>query len=489
MEFWGNKPCDSPISSGAADLQSPERMDLMERKLAEGKISQEEYNCLVQKEQRGQTLDTEVSGPRIVVVLADIEKFADASVVVNPITGSCAPRNNCSSNIFEGGGKHLLAECKRAFASWEFRSDEEGGSLPSGSCAMTSGFSLQASRVAHIVTPRLNCQYRSATEHAVAACYTAVMNMVSDSGFESIAFPQLWSNKIPADAMLAYTHVALNTISSLLTPSTRRVYLCTRSVAYRDLLEGLVGEYLPTEPRLNTSEETLHGDRDIRISALGRVIDDSTPQPLSKPPKAPLLSVWIDSLAVKKANGETFTAYSVKVMIGSRRKPFYLQRRYSEFRLLRSELMACCKKGDRLRNHIKNLPFPPRVLVGGRDAAVVRKRSDKLEQFIQSLVCMQANDPCCRSIGCHIELKSAMLHVLHEFLGADAASIAGRVHEEQRLKQQKLNTNPVLGEITNTASRAPRNEITKSARLHLRAKVSKPEKNEEGNRFITNAQL
>jgi O-acetyl-ADP-ribose deacetylase (regulator of RNase III) len=492
MEFWAN-------TGGAPtlpELKSPERMDLMERKLTEGKITQEEYDTLMQKENRALSLDTEASGPRVQVILADIEKFSDADVVVNPITGTMVPRNRASSSLFAEGGEQLRSECKRAFSSWDFRSEAECASLPSGSCAMTAGFRLRASRVVHIVTPRLNCQYRSATEHAVGACYTAIMDMLVDSGFDSIALPSLWSTKIDADAVLAYTHVALRSISSLLTPGTKRVYLLARSIEYKELLDSLLEEYFPSEAGESNGGQLLHPSTGFGISAVGRGSDSLASQPLCMAPKAPLLSVWIEGVVDKKVSGESFVAYRIKVVIGSARHAFFLQRRYSEFRSLRTALLAGCKTEDSLRKCIKKLPFPPRVLNSGQ--TVVKFRSNELELFLQGLVCLQANDPSSRTSGCHIELHSEMLRVLHTFLGADPAAVARRAQEtqqtlqaHQRQENQRQKSAPALGEITNTANQAKRSEprASKSARLHLRAKGGNSTKNEEGNRFITNAQL
>ncbi|HEX5051985.1 MAG TPA: O-acetyl-ADP-ribose deacetylase [Planctomycetota bacterium] len=120
---------------------------------------------------------------RIEVVTADITKL-DVDAVVNAANERLLGGGGVDGAIHRAAGPELLAACRA------LPEVQPGVRCPVGECRITPGFQLAARHVIHTVGPIW--QGGLAGEPAqLASCYTNSLQLASEHGLTSIAFPAI----------------------------------------------------------------------------------------------------------------------------------------------------------------------------------------------------------------------------------------------------------------------------------------------------------
>jgi len=133
----------------------------------------------------------------------DLCKLTNLDAVVNSTNEAMTERNEASKRIFAGAGKELQVAVSKL----------EG--CKTGEARITPGFDLPARHVIHTVGPRYNEKYRIAAENALHNCYRNSLQVLTENGGKSIAFPVINSEK------RRYTtengvHIAIRTVRRFL---------------------------------------------------------------------------------------------------------------------------------------------------------------------------------------------------------------------------------------------------------------------------------
>ena len=117
---------------------------------------------------------------RIEAVLGDITRER-TDVVVNAANSSLLGGGGVDGAIHAAAGPELLAECR------ELRRTTLPGGLPVGDAVVTGGGLLRARWVVHTVGPNRHAGQNDPA--LLASCFTRALDVATDVGARSIAFP------------------------------------------------------------------------------------------------------------------------------------------------------------------------------------------------------------------------------------------------------------------------------------------------------------
>jgi O-acetyl-ADP-ribose deacetylase (regulator of RNase III) len=152
--------------------------------------------------------------PRIQVVEADITTLA-VDAIVNPAHSSLLGGGGVDGAIHRVAGPELLDECRTL------------GGCDVGDAKITRGYRLPAPWVIHTVGPVWK-DGRSGERSLLALCYSRPLEIASERGLRSVAFPLIGTgaHRYPLDQAVK---VAVMTVEAFLAanPMPRRVLFCT----------------------------------------------------------------------------------------------------------------------------------------------------------------------------------------------------------------------------------------------------------------------
>jgi O-acetyl-ADP-ribose deacetylase (regulator of RNase III) len=120
---------------------------------------------------------------RVVVKVGDITK-ENVDAVVNAANGTLMGGGGVDGAIHRAGGPEIKKECE------EIRRTRYPDGLPTGQAVITSAGKMAARHVIHTVGPVYGRGGKDKTE-LLAACYRHSLQLASDNGLHTIAFPAI----------------------------------------------------------------------------------------------------------------------------------------------------------------------------------------------------------------------------------------------------------------------------------------------------------
>ena len=120
---------------------------------------------------------------RVVVKVGDITK-ENVDAVVNAANGTLMGGGGVDGAIHRAGGPEIKKECE------EIRRTRYPDGLPTGQAVITSAGKMAARHVIHTVGPVYGRGGKDKTE-LLAACYRNSLQLASDNGLQTIAFPAI----------------------------------------------------------------------------------------------------------------------------------------------------------------------------------------------------------------------------------------------------------------------------------------------------------
>jgi ganglioside-induced differentiation-associated protein 2 len=123
--------------------------------------------------------------------------------IVNTTNERLSDRSGVSGRVFKGAGPELVPELQRC----------EG--CHTGEAVITKGYDLPASYIIHTVGPRFSVKYQTAAENALHGCYRRSLEIASEHGLDSVAFPLVNTERkgYPKEAA---AHIAIRTVRRFL---------------------------------------------------------------------------------------------------------------------------------------------------------------------------------------------------------------------------------------------------------------------------------
>ncbi len=128
-----------------------------------------------------QTTERQVGMSRLRLVVGDITK-EKADTIVNAANSSLLGGGGVDGAIHRAGGPAILEECRKI-------RDRQGG-CPTGQAVSTTAGRLQATYVIHTVGPVWGGGDRD-EDQLLASCYRNSLQLASELGCESVAFPSI----------------------------------------------------------------------------------------------------------------------------------------------------------------------------------------------------------------------------------------------------------------------------------------------------------
>jgi O-acetyl-ADP-ribose deacetylase (regulator of RNase III) len=151
---------------------------------------------------------------RLEIFAGDITTL-EVDAIVNAANEALAPGGGVCGAIHRAAGPQLAAACARI------------GPCPTGEARLTEGYELPARYVIHAVGPVWHGGERGEPD-LLAGCYRHAIQLATEQGLESIAFPAI-STGIFGYPLDDATAVAVATVSEALAaaPTLQRVIFCT----------------------------------------------------------------------------------------------------------------------------------------------------------------------------------------------------------------------------------------------------------------------
>jgi O-acetyl-ADP-ribose deacetylase (regulator of RNase III) len=151
---------------------------------------------------------------RLEIFAGDITTL-EVDAIVNAANEALAPGGGVCGAIHRAAGPQLAAACARI------------GPCPTGEARLTEGYELPARYVIHAVGPVWHGGERGEPD-LLAGCYRHAIQLATEQGLESIAFPAI-STGIFGYPLSDATAVAVAAVSEALAaaPTLQRVIFCT----------------------------------------------------------------------------------------------------------------------------------------------------------------------------------------------------------------------------------------------------------------------
>jgi O-acetyl-ADP-ribose deacetylase (regulator of RNase III) len=151
---------------------------------------------------------------RLEIFAGDITTL-EVDAIVNAANEALAPGGGVCGAIHRAAGPQMAAACARI------------GPCPTGEARLTEGYELPARYVIHAVGPVWHGGERGEPD-LLAGCYRHAIQLATEQGLESIAFPAI-STGIFGYPLSDATAVAVAAVSEALAaaPTLQRVIFCT----------------------------------------------------------------------------------------------------------------------------------------------------------------------------------------------------------------------------------------------------------------------
>ena len=120
---------------------------------------------------------------RVIVKTGDVTKEA-VDAIVNAANGSLMGGGGVDGAIHRAGGPEILKACK------EIRNAQCPDGLPTGQAVITTAGKMSANHVIHTVGPVYGRGGKDKAE-LLGACYLNSLQLASDHGLQTIAFPAI----------------------------------------------------------------------------------------------------------------------------------------------------------------------------------------------------------------------------------------------------------------------------------------------------------
>ncbi|XP_068331941.1 uncharacterized protein [Pyrus communis] len=207
----------------------------------------------------------------------------EVDAVVNS-TNENMDEAHCSPGLHAAAGPGLAEECAAL------------GGCRTGMAKVTKAYDLPARRVIHTVGPKYAVKYHTAAENALSHCYRSCLELLIDSGLQSIAMGCIYteSKNYPREPA---AHVAIRTVRRFLEKQKDKiaaVVFCTITSMDTEIYKRLLPLYFPRDKleeeiavlKLpadvgDENGETIIDERKIRIKPLPK-------KNIPKPPQAPV---------------------------------------------------------------------------------------------------------------------------------------------------------------------------------------------------------
>ncbi|XP_054791972.1 uncharacterized protein LOC129297651 [Prosopis cineraria] len=206
----------------------------------------------------------------------------EVDAVVNS-TNENLDEAHSSPGLFDAAGPGLTEECATL------------GGCRTGMAKITGAYDLPARRIIHTVGPKYAVKYHTAAENALSHCYRSCLELLIESGLQSIAMGCIYTEakNYPREPA---AHVAIRTVRRFLEKQKHNiiaVVFCTTSTTDTEICKRLLPLYFPRDKHEeevafsklpadvgDENGETVIDERKIRIKPLPK-------KNVSKPMEAP----------------------------------------------------------------------------------------------------------------------------------------------------------------------------------------------------------
>ncbi|PWA57529.1 appr-1-p processing enzyme family protein [Artemisia annua] len=229
----------------------------------------------------------------------------EVDAVVNS-TNENLDEAHCSPGLHAAAGPGLAEECATL------------GGCRTGMAKVTNAYDLPARRVIHTVGPKYAVKYHTAAENALSHCYRSCLELLIESGLQSIAMGCIYTEakNYPREPA---AHVAIRTVRRFLEKQKDKivaVVFCLTTANDTEIYKRLLPLYFPRdkkEEEISISKlpadvgdengETVIDERKIRIKPLPNV-----KKTIPKPPRASL-DVPVGDQGLPRRNSSYLESY------------------------------------------------------------------------------------------------------------------------------------------------------------------------------------